>query len=67
MGACSNGNSIVQNSIKPQKPIPKFDFKVNDRLYERLWKSVELNDMANTEKFLDFNEVFEANLYDLNG
>jgi len=31
---------------------------------EKLWQAVELNDMFEAEKYLDFNEVFESNLYD---
>ena len=31
---------------------------------EKLWQAVELNDMFEAEKYLDFNEVTEASLYD---
>lgn len=29
-----------------------------------MWQAVESNDLPAAEKFLDWNEVFEANLYD---
>ena len=34
------------------------------RAHEKLWQAVELNDQAAAEKYLDFNEVNEQNLYD---
>ena len=40
---------------------------MTDKHYERLWRAVEKNDSFNTEKFLDFNEVNESNLYDTQG
>lgn len=38
-----------------------------NRPNERLWQAVELNDMFEAEKYLDFNEFNEASLYDQNG
>jgi|OM-RGC.v1.039262274 hypothetical protein len=34
------------------------------RPHEKLWQAVELQDMFEAEKYLDFNEVVEANLFD---
>lgn len=31
---------------------------------EKLWQAVELNDLPAAEKYLDFNDVVESNLYD---
>lgn len=34
------------------------------RTHEKLWQAVESNDLFEAEKFLDFNDVTEAQLYD---
>ena len=34
------------------------------REHEKLWQAVELNDCEAAERYLDWNEVFEAGLYD---
>ncbi len=41
-----------------------FDKSNIARTHEKLWQAVELNDQAAAEKYLDFNEVNEQNLYD---
>jgi hypothetical protein len=33
-------------------------------MHEKLWQAVKKNDLVYAEKYLDFNEVFESNLYD---
>jgi hypothetical protein len=34
------------------------------RPYAKLWQAVEANDLPAAEKYLDWNDVTEANLYD---
>jgi hypothetical protein len=62
-----------QSSVKrteanlKDKDCQPFNYSMTDKHYERLWRAVEKNDLFNTEKFLDFNEVDESNLYDTQG
>ena len=36
-------------------------------MHEPLWKAIEDNDLASATRFLDLNEIEEANIYDANG
>ncbi len=62
MGAaiCTNSNKIVQDTrIK--------SYNLKDKFYDRLWHAVSKNDLPSIEKFIDFNGVTEADLFDLDG
>jgi len=76
---CSNGNKIVQdthvsklkNENKNNRDEDIADKDLNGftkssvaREHEKLWQAVELNDLKAAEKYLDFNDIVESNLYD---